>query len=227
MSVDEHVVDDLHEYALEILDSERTAQVKSHLSRCRSCLQELGRINDLLVQSFEHDVSMTPPGDLRSRLLQDVSSIAPYSLYHQQMADALGGTEAGLREELSSMPDPSTWAQGPIPHCRLFPCVAGAEPRNAIRTLVRMEQGSRFPEHEHVGDETVLIVQGSLRSEDGQVHRPGKVLRMAAGTSHGFDVPKGLDLIYLAVVEEGLKIDDQLITAETLSEAVERDRSSD
>ena len=225
MSVDKHVIEDLHEYALEILHPARAAEIESHFSKCRSCLRELGIVSDLLVQSFTHDVALTPPSDLRSRLLEDVSAIAPYSLYHLQMAEALGGTEAGLREELASMPHPSTWAEGPIPHCRLFPCVAAAQPRDAIRTLVRMEQGSRFPDHEHVGDETVLIVQGSLRSEDGEVHRPGKVLRMAAGTSHGFDVPAGLDLIYLAVVEEGLKIDDQLITAATLSEAVERDRS--
>jgi len=216
MTKSEHVSDELQEYALDMLAEPRTQAVKQHLRACKPCSQQLGVISNLLVQTLQQEGAGRPPADLRSRILQDVSAIAPYSLYHHDMAGVLGGTEAGLRKELASMPHPSTWTAGPIPRCRLFPCVAESAPRDAIRTLVLMESGSHFPMHEHLGDETIVIVQGSMQLEDGQVHRPGDVLRMAAGTSHAFDVPTGLDLIYLALVDRGLQIGDQLITAASL-----------
>jgi mannose-6-phosphate isomerase-like protein (cupin superfamily) len=225
MSKVEHVTDELNEYALDILTEQRAKEVKDHLRTCRPCSQELGVISDLLVQSLQQEGASTPPADLRSRILQDVSAFAPYSLYHQEMASVLSGTEAGLRNELESMPHPRTWAPGPIPRCRLFPCVAAAAPRDAIRTLVLMESGSHFPMHEHLGDETVLIVQGSMQLDDGQVHRPGDVLRMAAGTSHAFDVPVGLDLIYLAHVDRGLQIGEQEITAASLAASGGQERT--
>ncbi len=216
MTTSEHITDELHEYALDILTEQRAQEVKHHLRTCRPCSQQLGVISNLLVQSLQHEEASTPPADLRSRILQDVSAIAPYSLYHKDIAGVLGGTEEALRKELASMPHPSTWTTGPIPRCRLFPCVADGAPRDAIRTLVLMESGSRFPLHEHLGDETIVIVQGSMQLEDGQVHRPGEILRMASGTSHAFDVPVGLDLIYLALVDQGLQIGDQRITAASL-----------
>jgi quercetin dioxygenase-like cupin family protein len=216
MTTNEHVLGELQEYALEILGDERAQEVKHHLRKCRPCSQELGVISDLLVQSLQQDLAPSPPADLRSRILQDVSKIAPYSLYHREMAGILNGTETGLRKELASMPHPATWTVGPVPRCRIFPCVAEGAAREAIRTLVLMESGSHFPTHEHLGDETVFIVQGSMQDEAGQIYRPGELLHMEAGTSHAFDVPDGLDLVYLAVVDQGIQIGDQRITAATL-----------
>lgn len=211
----EHVLDDLHEYALSILEAERYQTVKAHLRECRPCTKALGLLNNALSDAVA-PTQVTPPTSLRSQLLADISKIAPYSLYHDKMAEILLGSKDALQSELAAMPHPKTWVDGPIPRCRLFPCVANAAPRDAIRTLVLMESGSHFPEHEHLGDETVLILQGSLLQDDGKVSRPGEILHMAKGTSHAFDVPEGLDLIYLAVVDQGIQIGDLLISADLI-----------
>ncbi len=211
----EHVLDDLHEYALSILEVDRFQIVKSHLRQCRPCTKALGLLSDALSDAVAPE-QITPPTDIRSRLLADISQIAPYSLYHDKMAKILLGSKDALERELKAMPHPRTWVDGPIPRCRLYPCVADAAPRDAIRTLVLMESGSHFPEHEHLGDETVLILQGSLLHHDGKVSRPGEVLHMGKGTSHAFDVPEGLDLIYLAVVDKGLQIGDLLVSPDII-----------
>jgi hypothetical protein len=211
----EHVLDDLHEYALSILEAERYQTVKAHLRECRPCTKALGILNDALSDAVAPE-QVTPATALRSRLLADISKIAPYSLYHDEMAKILLGSKDALQEELTAMPHPRSWVDGPIPRCRLFPCVAAAAPRDAIRTLVLMESGSHFPKHEHLGDETVLVLQGSLLHSDGKVSRPGEILHMAKGTSHAFDVPEGLDLIYLAVVDRGIQIGDLVISADLI-----------
>jgi anti-sigma factor ChrR (cupin superfamily) len=215
-----HPVEELHEYALNTLEDARAREIKAHLRVCRPCSQELGAINDLLVESI---LEPSAPGEtivapmVRDKLLKKAGGIAPYSLYHGEMAKLLQGNANVLRAELQNMPHPSTWVDGPIDRCRLFPCSANAPERDAIRTLVLMESGSHFPTHEHMGDETVLVVQGSMLAEDGTIYRPGDTLFMPAGTSHAFDVPEGLDLIYLAVVDQGIRIGELMITPESVS----------
>ena len=49
--------------------------------------------------------------------------------------------------------------------------------------LIRMEPGSSYPEHEHVGEEEVLILTGGYRDAHGE-HRAGSYLRYPAGSRH-------------------------------------------
>ena len=54
----------------------------------------------------------------------------------------------------------------------------------AATVLVRMEPGSSYPEHEHLGVEEVLILAGGYRDSDGE-HRAGSYLRYPQGSRHG------------------------------------------
>ncbi|MBK8180682.1 MAG: cupin domain-containing protein [Planctomycetes bacterium] len=49
--------------------------------------------------------------------------------------------------------------------------------------MIRMEPGSSYPEHEHLGVEEVLILSGGYRDDHGE-HRAGSYLRYAAGSRH-------------------------------------------
>jgi quercetin dioxygenase-like cupin family protein len=72
-----------------------------------------------------------------------------------------------------------------------------------------MPQGAVFPEHKHLGDEAVLVVQGSFEDGvSGRVYRAGDVVRMGAGSSHDFRARPGPALVYLVVLAEGLQIGD-------------------
>ncbi len=212
----EHVIDDLQEYALDILDLDRSQEVRSHLRECSRCADVLRTISNLFTDAIVEPTTLAPKSSMRRRLLEEVATIAPFSLYHERMVQILAGTSDGLLKELRAMPHPDSWMDGPIPNCRLYPCSAAAGERDAIRTLVLMESGSRFPTHDHLGDETVLVLQGTMIGEEGEIYRPGEVLHMPKGTSHAFDVPEGLDLIYLAVVEQGIQIGEQQILASDL-----------
>ncbi len=65
--------------------------------------------------------------------------------------------------------------------CRLHEC---DEAQGADSTvLIRMEPGSSYPEHEHLGVEEVLILAGGYRDSNGE-HRAGSYLRYPAGSRH-------------------------------------------
>jgi anti-sigma factor ChrR (cupin superfamily) len=49
--------------------------------------------------------------------------------------------------------------------------------------LIRMEPGSSYPEHEHLGLEEVLILRGGYRDDSGE-HLAGSYLRYPAGSRH-------------------------------------------
>ena len=87
----------------------------------------------------------------------------------------------------------------------------GPSVQDAVRGFVRVESGVAFPEHEHFGEENVLVLQGSYTdSVTGEVFRPGDIATMSAGSSHGFVVPaNGPDLLKLSVVRKGLRAGDK------------------
>lgn len=212
-----HVTSELYEYALEILEPKRAAEIGSHLQECRSCLLALGVINDEFAQVIVPTTDVAPKASSRSRLLSDIGGIVPYARYLDDMAKMLVGSRALLEGELRGLPHPKTWVEGPVKHCRLFPCDAESTLEDVIRSLVLMESGSTFPSHEHLGDEYILVLQGSMLNEDGKLYRPGDKLHMAEGTNHSFDVPVGLDLIYFNIVHHGLQIGEELITPASLA----------
>ena len=71
--------------------------------------------------------------------------------------------------------------------------------------FVRVAAGTPFPPHRHVGDEHVLVLQGSYRDSTGPTVRPGDQVHMPTGTEHHFIAAPERDLIY-AVVVGGIEI---------------------
>ena len=61
--------------------------------------------------------------------------------------------------------------------------MADAAEGGSATVLIRMDPGSSYPEHEHLGVEEVLILAGGYRDGDGE-HRAGSYLRYPAGSRH-------------------------------------------
>ena len=71
-------------------------------------------------------------------------------------------------------------------HAGIFWCplhVCDAAQGGDATVLIRMDPGSSYPEHEHLGIEEVLILSGGYRDADG-LHGAGSYLRYPAGSRH-------------------------------------------
>lgn len=179
---------------------------------------------DLLAEAAEQDVEemvsaierelaeVAPAPSLRDALLSAARTEGRFDRFAPVVAQLLDVSEARARELLDGIDRDEVWVDAPMPDVRLYHLEGGPAVAGAITGFVRMPQGAVFPEHEHLGDEAVLVVQGSFEDGvSGQVYRAGDLVRMAAGSSHHFRVRPGPALVYLVVLAEGLRIGEAVI----------------
>lgn len=69
-----------------------------------------------------------------------------------------------VRALFASLDTPEAWAEGPAPKVHLMPVAPGKRAENSFAALVRLDPGATFPEHEHFGEERVLVLEGGYRS---------------------------------------------------------------
>jgi hypothetical protein len=92
--------------------------------------------------------------------------------------------EVQARGLLARIDTPEEWMEGPDAGISVLPVEAGPAASAALASLVRLPPGVTLSEHEHVGREQLLVLEGGFADSAGHVVWPGETLQMAAGTSH-------------------------------------------
>ena len=150
---------------------------------------------------------LEPDGGVRARIMDTLDQGGRLHRFADKVAAELDVDVDRAKELLDRIDDPSVWTKGPAPGCTLFHFKGGPRTAEAITGFVAVEREMSFPHHTHLGDETVVVVQGSVRDCDsGNIAKPGDVVRARKGTSHKLDVMPGPMLIYLAVIFGGVDI---------------------
>jgi hypothetical protein len=154
----------------------------------------------------------TPPRpDLWTRIDAATPLEGRFRRFIPQVSHLLDLSDEDALRCLDQAASAASYAPGFFPGMSLLHVRGGAAVANAITGFVRVAGGLAFPRHRHLGQESVLIVQGRLL-DDGRVCEPADVVVMPAGSAHAFSVLPGPDLLYLAVVERGLEIDGMVLT---------------
>lgn len=197
-----HVDDLLWDWLLGALAEDETARVDAHLAECAQCRALLDADAALIADPRLDSVALPPSG----RLLAAATTLARFEHFADDVARLMDVTEAVARGWLSRIDDAASWSSAAIPDVGLFHIEGGPAVRNAVTGFVRLAPGTTFPEHTHLGTERVLVVQGTLRDEAGEVHGPGTLVERPAGTTHIIGAEPGIPLVYLSVVHEGVEI---------------------
>jgi hypothetical protein len=151
----------------------------------------------------------------RERLLAALHPEGRLDAFADAAARMLDITPEQARKLLDDAARPEAYEPGPFPDVHLQHITGGPAAAGAVTGFVRMPGGTAFPLHDHLGDETVLVLQGSLfEPETGRVARAGDVLRATAGDTHTTVARPGPDLVYLVVLFEGLRIGETEIRAD-------------
>jgi hypothetical protein len=151
-----------------------------------------------------------PPIGFRDRLLGAALPEHRLARYAEPIAALLDIDVTAAEALIGRIDDPSAWFDF-LPGISLLPVPAGPLAAGALRGFVRVRAGVEFPEHEHLGDEAVMIMQGYYSdSVTGEVFGPGDTPRMAVDTQHSFRVfADGPDLLGLVVAQGGLRAQGQ------------------
>lgn len=156
-----------------------------------------------------------PPADGLDRLLEAALPGGRLGRFAESVAELLDiavGEAAVLLDRAGST---ESYEAGPFPGVALYHVSGGPNVRGAITGFVRIVEDAGFPEHHHLGAESVLVLQGSLlEPETGRVYRPGEIARADAGSAHTTVARPGPDLVYLAVLFAGLRVGDTEMRAD-------------
>ena len=149
---------------------------------------------------------VAPSADLRARLLASADAPSRLARFADRVAELLDVGLDKARELLARIDDPSAWEEQ-LPGVSFLWVEGGPRVAAAVRGFVRVRAGLDFPDHEHLGDEVTLVLQGGFEDPERKlVCRAGDIDRMPTGTAHGFRaLAGGTDLLKLAVVHTCLK----------------------
>ena len=184
-------------------------------------LGDLGELIDLneleetaghgLVQLSEALAPVEPPSGAREKLLSSISTEGRFARFAEATAKLLDLGVDQAKALLDRLHDLSLFDNA-LPGISFYWCEGGPAVANAVRGFIRVAAGTNFPEHEHLGDEIVLVLQGSfVDTTRGITFHAGDSDIMKAGTSHSYYVPEGgPDLLKLSVTQVGLRAMGQL-----------------
>jgi len=167
-----------------------------HLDACPRCRAALATTLEALHLLADDLAPVDPPASLRVRLLAAVAG--PVARHSARVAELLRLPHADIAAVLADV-DRGTAAWKPVlPGIDVYSF--GGGPRE--RGLIRATAGAPFPYHRHLGDEHVLVLQGSCCDSSGRQLGPGDELHHTTGTAHHLEIHPGPALVF-AYVSDG------------------------
>jgi mannose-6-phosphate isomerase-like protein (cupin superfamily) len=149
---------------------------------------------------------------LRERLIESTRQTSRFEAFVGEVGRLLDIGLDAARTLLWGVDDPSSWVSAPMPGVALFHVAGGPAVAGAITGFVRVEPGQAFPEHGHLGNESVLIIQGSARLVGGEVVGPGTLVEADDTVVHDVHAEGENPLIYLAVVFGGVRVGEHVFS---------------
>jgi quercetin dioxygenase-like cupin family protein len=147
------------------------------------------------------------PGTLQ-RLLDSTKESGRFEHFVGTVASLLDVARDAAQALVDGIDQAVNWEPGPMENIQLYHLDGGPSLANAIVGFIQLEPGTVFPLHTHLGQETVMVLQGGFEDEDGSVVRAGEIDRKDPGSSHYFTALEGEALIYLAIIFDGVQIGD-------------------
>jgi len=142
--------------------------------------------------------AISPGSALRSRILKDAWRWDTFVFRLSQLIEVSMEQARNYLELLEK-----DWHDKLLPSVSLIHLQGGPSLAGLDVGFVRVQAGSVFPWHKHLGREEMLILQGSALCSDGAVLQAGMLITCQP-EAHSFQVPPKEDLIF-AVITEGVE----------------------
>ena len=173
---------------------------------------ERGDLEALTKALAELSDTNAPSPTKRASLMAALAETNRFEELVGPVAEATDLSDDAASALLLAIDDPARWTEGPFPAVELLHFEGGPAVARAITGFVRVAPGGCFPEHDHLGSERVIILQGAVRdTATGETHRRGAILDAGPGVEHQLEVVSSIPLVYLAVAQEGIRIGDMVV----------------
>ena len=153
---------------------------------------------DALANALEP--SVPPTSGLRARLFGAINGRERFSPFLDRLITLFDLPEDETRREIDAILDPDAEWEPMIDGCSFRDFEGGPALGEAHAGLIRLQPGAVFPNHRHVGEERMLLLQGRVRDTDGNEYRAGDTIVSADGSEHEMLAIGDEGVIYAAVV---------------------------
>lgn len=151
---------------------------------------------------------VAPSPSARAALLDAAREPGRLHRFAAQVAALVDVSIDKAKALLDRLADPAAWERGLFPGLDAVWVEGGPAAAQCVRGFGRLAAGAEFPLHDHLGRETMLILEGGLEDSLGARKRPGDLHVMDEGTRHAYHAtPGGADLLFFVVIREGIVID--------------------
>ena len=148
----------------------------------------------------------SPALTLRARLLRSATRSTPYGVFADRIARLFDWDVADAVALLGRLHDDGAWGPAPLDGALVIPVVPGPKYARALASLGKFRPGVQFPMHEHLGEETMVVLSGALESSHGRTLFRGDELVMSRGTRHAFAIIGNDDCIAASVAMGGIEL---------------------
>ena len=197
----------LIEYVLGLLDNPTREQVERALASSPEHRQMLVQAEELLGNVAQSIEPVVPSDRLRERLLASLKTSVPFEGFLDRLTAFFDLGDTQLRKLLNTVNavPQLPWEPSGLPGVHFLHFTGGPRVATADCGLVYMEPKQIFPKHKHHGEEWTLVLQGSIREDDGKVCSPGDLTYKVAGSAHSFQVVGDEPHVYAVVLHEGFE----------------------
>lgn len=189
-------------YALGVLDADESQVVERAVAADPALAAELAALE---ASTAELVTPIAPSPDVHARLMASIGGGA-FERFSGRMASLFDVTVERAREILGLVERPASWEIG-APGVHLVHFAGGPAYAAADCGFVRLDPGTPFPLHTHVGEEVSLVLAGRLRDRaTGQIFQPGDEIAGGAGASHDVVCEGTEPCMYAARAMDGIAI---------------------
>jgi hypothetical protein len=146
--------------------------------------EELDRVRRAIEAMSQRPGAQTSPAAMLRTVRGLLASPRRLDGYADSLSHFFDFSEAEARALLARIDVAEEWMEGPDVGISVLPVAAGPRVQTALASLVRLPPGVTLSEHEHVGREQLLVLEGGFADSLSHVVWPGETLEMAVGTSH-------------------------------------------
>ena len=143
-----------------------------------------------------------PPTTVRERLLASRMRQGRFGIFADRIARMFDISVTDAETLMKRIENPSEWTAFLVEGLEMIPVAAGPKCAGAIATLVRIQPGATFPEHKHVGDETMLVLDGGFSepAEGGEEVWRGDEIFRGDGSAHTLVALPGAPCVAAALI---------------------------
>ena len=180
-----------------------------NLSDIETAASALNSLDELSRRLDRADQTMQPGPAVKQNLLASIRRDTPNAGFVERLMTMFDLPRVAIQRILRRIPRQAgvpgkPWQEPGLEGVYLLHFSGGPRVAGADCGLIYLEPGALFPNHQHLGQELALVLQGNILEDARHLYRPGDRVLKRAGSRHSFTATKDEPAVIAVTLEQGI-----------------------